>query len=100
MLLHMIFLSFQRTNWDDYLEHLRADLETLVCRLPLASTLFVKPNCMSRTRLRISPGLVWAVTASIQTRISLFGLKIARSCNAFSGSLLRRRRLLRATSAY
>ena len=30
MFLHLIFLSFQRANWDDYLEYLRADLERLV----------------------------------------------------------------------
>ncbi|KAL8791326.1 MAG: hypothetical protein Q9195_005945 [Heterodermia aff. obscurata] len=29
MVLHVIFLSFQRANWDDYLEYLRADLEAL-----------------------------------------------------------------------
>ena len=31
MSLHVIFLSFQRANWDDYLEYLRTDLEPLVC---------------------------------------------------------------------
>lgn len=33
MSLHVVFLSSQRANWDDYLEHLRIDLEPLVCLL-------------------------------------------------------------------
>lgn len=33
MFLHIIFLSVQRATWDDYLEHLRTDLETLVRRV-------------------------------------------------------------------
>ena len=33
MSLHLIFLEYQSTNWEDYVEHLRATLEPLV-RLP------------------------------------------------------------------
>lgn len=31
MSLHIVFFSFQRANWDDFLEHLRTELEPLVC---------------------------------------------------------------------
>ena len=71
MLLHAIFLSYQSANWDDYLEYLRADLETLVRRFLKDLAFSVNANSDLRMKPRISPELARAVLRSILIRTSL-----------------------------
>ena len=71
IMLHINFLRFQRTNWDDYLEHLRAILMPMVCRLRKLVNLSVNANHCIRWKQHTTLELALAVTASIQIRIFL-----------------------------
>lgn len=44
MLLHLIFLEVQSKNWDDYVEHLRVTLESLVCNRTSQHIIRSRPN--------------------------------------------------------